>query len=114
MLVYPAFGLPLAIYTYGVITGGFYDPFVRPAIEPDFPAQEVLGFYCVLLTVFFSTALVQSDQWKASWVFHAAPLRSRAALVVGARKVIIWRYIAPFFGQNDLLSFIFNSSFNPV
>lgn len=97
LLVYPAFGLPLAIYLYGVATRSFFDPFVHPSIETSFPVQEILGFYCILLTVFFSTALVQSDQWKASWIFYAAPLADRAGLIVGARKIVVWGYLVPFF-----------------
>ncbi len=96
--IYPAYGLPAAVYIYGLITGGLGDPFVRRQIEGNaLPAQQLLGFYSVLITLFFATALSQSDQWQASWIFYAAPTRSRAAIVTGARKLIIWRYLAPFY-----------------
>ncbi|MCD4690600.1 hypothetical protein K8S17_03985 [bacterium] len=97
MRIYPAFGLPLAVFLFGVVTKSFHDPFGPRNIEPGFPIQELLGFYCVFITLFFATAMTQSDQWKASWIFHAAPVRDRVALIIGARKLVIWRYLLPFF-----------------
>ncbi len=95
--IYPAFGLPLAVYIYGIITDGLHDPFVPQAVSGGFPAHQLLGFYSVFITLFFATAIAQTDQWEASWVFFAAPVRSRAGIVTGARKLIIWRYLLPFF-----------------
>jgi len=97
MRVYPAFGLPLAVYLFGLVTRSLSDPFGPRVAEPGFPIQELLGFYCVFITLFFATAMTQSDQWKASWIFHAAPVRDRVAIIVGARKLVIWRYLLPFF-----------------
>ncbi len=97
MRIYPAFGLPLAVYLFGLVTRSFADPFGPRPVEEGFPIQELLGFYCVFITLFFATAMTQSDQWKASWIFHAAPVRDRVAIIVGARKLVIWRYILPFF-----------------
>ncbi len=96
--VYPAFGLPLAVYIFGLLTDGLGDPFANP--RPDtggFPAQMLLALYSVFITVFFTTAISQSDHWEASWIFYASPLDDRAGIIVGARKLIIWRYLAPFF-----------------
>ncbi len=95
--IYPAFGLPLAVYVYGLITGGLHDPFVPQEISGGFPAHQLLGFYSVFITLFFATAIAQSDQWEASWIFYSTPVRSRAGIVTGARKLIIWRYLLPFF-----------------
>jgi ABC-2 type transport system permease protein len=103
MRVYPAFGLPLAVYLFGLVTGSFADPFGPRNIEPGFPIQELLGFYCVFITLFFATAMTQSDQWRASWIFHAAPVHDRVAIIVGARKLVIWRYLIPFFAILFLL-----------
>ncbi len=107
MRIYPAFGLPLAVYLFGVLTRSFADPFGPRPMEQGFPIQELLGFYCVFITLFFATAMTQSDQWKASWIFHAAPVRDRVGIIVGARKLVIWRYIFPFFAVLlVLLSFV--------
>jgi hypothetical protein len=38
-----------------------------------------------------------SEHWRASWVFHAAPIEKRSDLLVGARKLVLCRYILPFF-----------------
>jgi len=97
MRIYPAFGLPLAVYLFGLVTKSFTDPFGPRSMEDGLPIQELLGFYCVFITLFFATAMTQSDQWKASWIFYAAPVRDRVAIIVGARKLVIWRYILPFF-----------------
>ena len=107
MRIYPAFGLPLAVYLFGLVTKSFTDPFGPHRLEQGLPIQELLGFYCVFITLFFATAMTQSDQWKASWIFHAAPVRDRVAIIVGARKLVIWRYILPFFAVLlVLLSFV--------
>ncbi len=95
--IYPAFGLPLAVYLFGLISGGLNDPLGPRAAEGTFPVRELLGFYCVFMTLFFASAITQSDQWKASWVFFSAPLDNRVGLLVGARKLVIWRYLFPFF-----------------
>ncbi len=95
--IYPAFGLPLAVYLFGLISGGLNDPLGPRAAEGTFPVRELLGFYCVFVTLFFASAITQSDQWKASWVFFSAPLENRVGLLVGARKLVIWRYLFPFF-----------------
>ncbi len=95
--IYPAFGLPLAVYLFGLVSGGLNDPLAPRPVESTFPVMELLGFYCVFITLFFASAITQSDQWKASWVFFAAPLENRVGLLVGARKLVIWRYMIPFF-----------------
>ncbi len=97
MRIYPAFGLPLAVYLFGLVTKSFADPFGPRPMDEGLPVQELLGFYCVFITLFFSTAMTQSDQWKASWIYYAAPVHDRVAIIVGARKLVIWRYILPFF-----------------
>lgn len=105
--IYPAFGLPLAAYLYGLLSHGPMSPFA-PA-DPDSPvaARELLGFYCVFMTFFFASTMTQSDEWEASWIFYAAPLDSRADLLTGARKLVIWRFIVPFFAVLAvLLSFL--------
>jgi len=95
--VYPAFGLPLAVYIFGLVTDGLYDPFRDVPPETGFPVQDILGFYCVFVSLFFATAVTQSDEWKASWVFYASPVTRRAGVMIGARKLITFRYLLPFF-----------------
>jgi len=94
--VYPAFGLPIAIIIFGYATGNLGDPFAPIDVE-GFRAHQLIGAYCIFITIFFATAIVQSDQWKASWIFYAAPVRRLGDLLVGARKLIIWRYLLPFY-----------------
>jgi hypothetical protein len=95
--IYPAFGLPLAVYLFGLVSGGLNDPLGPRSLENAFPVRELLGFYCVFITLFFASAITQSDQWKASWIFFAAPVENRVGLLIGARKLVIWRYMTPFF-----------------
>jgi ABC-2 type transport system permease protein len=101
--IYPAFGLPLAAYLYGLLSSGPMSPFV--AAEPDSPvaARELLGFYCVFMTFFFASTMTQSEEWHASWIFYAAPIGSRAGLLIGARKLVIGRFLVPFFIALGLL-----------
>ena len=104
--VYPAFGLPLAAYLFGLLTNGLHDPLVAAPEGAGLNIMNILGLYCVFISFFFASAMTQTDQWKASWLFYAAPIDDRSALVVGARKVVIWRYLVPFFaGLFVLLSF---------
>ncbi len=95
--IYPAFGLPLAAYLYGLLSRGPMSPFAPT--DPDSPvaARELLGFYCVFMTFFFASTMTQSEQWQASWIFYAAPIDSRAGLLIGARKLVIGRFLVPFF-----------------
>ena len=92
--VYPAFGLPIAAYVYGVLTGAFRTPDAAPR---DLDVFTILGLYCVFVSFFFTSATAASDQWKASWVFHAAPLPRRSDLMTGARALVLSRYVLPFF-----------------
>ncbi|MBD3366612.1 MAG: hypothetical protein GF405_00390 [Candidatus Eisenbacteria bacterium] len=104
--VYPAFGLPLAAYLFGLITGALHDPLLPSPDGAGLNVMNILGLYCVFISFFFASAMTQTDQWKASWLFYAAPVADRSELVVGARKVVIWRYLVPFFsGLFVLLSF---------
>jgi hypothetical protein len=104
--VYPAFGLPMAAYLFGLITGGLHDPLIASPDGAGLNVMNILGLYCVFISFFFASAMTQTDQWRASWLFYAAPLADRSGLVVGARKVVIWRYLVPFFaGLFVLLSF---------
>lgn len=105
--IYPAFGLPLAAYLFGLLSHGPMSPFVPG--DPDSPvaARELLGFYSVFMTFFFASTMTQSEEWQAGWIFYAAPLEDRAGLLVGARKLIIGRFIVPFFiGLGLLLLFV--------
>lgn len=92
--VYPAFGLPLAAYLYGVVSGAFRTP---DHVGKSMDILTILGLYCVFVSFFFTSAMGMSEHWRASWVFHAAPLERRSDLLVGARKLVLCRYILPFF-----------------
>lgn len=92
--VFPAFGLPLAAYLYGVLGGGFRTP---GHVGKSMDVLTILGLYCVFVSFFFTSAMGMSEHWRASWVFHAAPLERRSDLLVGARKLVLCRYILPFF-----------------
>jgi ABC-2 type transport system permease protein len=93
--VLPAFGLPLAAYIAGLLTGELADPLA--AGGSGVGLQQILGFYSMFVGFFFASGMVQSDQWKASWIFYAAPLENRDELATGARKLVISRFLVPFF-----------------
>jgi hypothetical protein len=93
--VYPAFGLPLAAYLYGVLSGSFGAP--KPGVER-MDVLTILGLYCVFVSFFFTSAMGMSEHWRAAWVFHAAPIERRPGLLVGARKFVLSAYILPFLG----------------
>lgn len=93
--ILPAFGLPLAAYIAGLLTGELADPLA--AGGSGVGLQQILGFYSMFVGFFFASGMVQSDQWKASWIFYAAPLENRDELATGARKLVISRFLVPFF-----------------
>ena len=93
--ILPAFGLPLAAYIAGLLTGELADPLA--ASGHGVGLQQILGFYSMFVGFFFASGMVQSDQWKASWIFYAAPLENREELMTGARKLVIFRFLVPFF-----------------
>jgi ABC-2 type transport system permease protein len=103
--VFPAFGLPLAAYVAGLMMGEITDP-LRPGGD-GMGLLQILGFYSMFVGFFFASALTQSDQWKASWVFYAAPLGDRSEVLAGARKYVVTQFLAPFFlVLFGLLSFV--------
>lgn len=95
--IYPAFGLPLAVYIAAFILHDLHSPLRAPPEGGPVALQEVMGLYCVFVSLFFASAMTQSDQWKAGWVFHTAPLADRAGVLQGARRLVVWRYLVPFF-----------------
>ncbi|MFH1690917.1 MAG: hypothetical protein ABIE42_11910 [Candidatus Eisenbacteria bacterium] len=95
--VYPAFGLPLAVYITALIRHDLHSPFVPSPDGSPVALQEIMGLYCIFVSLFFATAMTQSEQWKASWVFFAAPIGNLARVLQGARRLVIWRYLVPFF-----------------
>jgi hypothetical protein len=108
--VYPAFGLPLAVYVTALIRGDLRSPFTAAPAGSPVALQEIMGLYCIFVSLFFATAMTQSEQWKASWIFHAAPIGDPAMVLQGARRLVIWRYLLPFF----LLLFVLLSLRIPI
>jgi hypothetical protein len=108
--VYPAFGLPLAVYLTAFIRNDLHSPFVATPDGGPVALQEIMGLYCIFVSLFFATAMTQSEQWKASWIFHAAPMEDPARVLQGARRLVIWRYLIPFF----MLLFVLLSFRMPV
>jgi hypothetical protein len=95
--VYPAFGLPLAVYVCALVRSDLHSPFVPHQGSGPVALQEIMALYCVFVSLFFASAMAQSEQWRASWIFHAAPLGDPARLLRGARRLVLWRYLVPFF-----------------
>ncbi len=95
--VYPAFGLPLAVYVTAVIRHDLHSPFVPSPDGSPVALQEIMGLYCIFVSLFFATAMTQSEQWKASWVYFAAPVGNLAGVLQGARRLVVWRYLVPFY-----------------
>ncbi len=108
--VYPAFGLPLAVYLTALIRHDLHSPFVQSTDASPVALQEIMGLYCIFVSLFFATAMTQTEQWKASWLFYAAPLGDPSGVLRGARRLVIWRYLVPFF----LLLFVLLSLAMPV
>jgi hypothetical protein len=108
--VYPAFGLPLAVYLTAVIRHDLHSPFVQSTDGSPVALQEIMGLYCIFVSLFFATAMTQTEQWKASWLFYAAPLGDPSGVLRGARRLVVWRYLVPFF----LLLFVLLSLAMPV
>jgi hypothetical protein len=108
--VYPAFGLPLAVYLTALIRHDLHSPFVQSPDGSPVALQEIMGLYCIFVSLFFATAMTQTEQWKASWLFYAAPLTDPSGVLRGARRLVIWRYLIPFF----LLLFVLLSLAMPV
>ena len=108
--VYPAFGLPLAVYLTALIRHDLHSPFVQSPDGSPVALQEIMGLYCIFVSLFFASAMTQTEQWKASWLFYAAPLANPSGVLRGARRLVIWRYLIPFF----LLLFVLLSLAMPV
>ena len=108
--VYPAFGLPLAVYITALVRHDLHSPFVQSPGGSPVALQEIMGLYCIFVSLFFAAAMTQTEQWKASWLFYAAPIGDPSGLLRGARRLVIWRYLIPFF----ILLFVLLSLAMPV
>jgi ABC-2 type transport system permease protein len=93
--IFPAFGLPLAAYVAGLLVGEITDPLKSGGDSVGL--LQILGFYSMFVGFFFASGITQSDQWKASWLFYAAPLGDRAQVLTGARKFVVTQFLIPFF-----------------
>lgn len=91
--LFPSFGIPLAMLAFFLWEGSLSDPFSNlKGYETIFPL-----IFLVYVVFFFYEIISTSENWKASWIFWAAPIEKPSAIFWGAAKLFLVRYIVPFF-----------------
>ncbi len=99
------FIIPIPFIALSLLKGEFKDPFtVQPHIS-------TLGSFAFLSFpgIYFHFSLYSTEDWKASWIFWASPIKNPSGLYRGALRLFVAGYIVPFFG----LFFIFLCFFLP-
>ncbi len=64
---------------------------------PETGTHLILLYMCSVVMLQAYSFLCISDQYKASWIYYAAPLHEPGAILAGAFKVIWVKYFLPFF-----------------
>ena len=53
--------------------------------------------FMIWVAVFFYQMIPTSDDWKASWIYHVAPIENFAKIYWGSIKAILLKYMTPYF-----------------
>ena len=92
MRVFPAFAMPLAVMGMFILDGELTDPFIAPNT-----ATLMSMFFLIYIAVIFNQIITTSDHWQASWIFRAAPVPDYSRLYWGGLKVLLVKYMLPYF-----------------
>ncbi|MDX9758116.1 MAG: hypothetical protein RBU27_03055 [Bacteroidota bacterium] len=87
--------------------GGLADPFVSPAEHVS--KTTLLYFALAFFPVLLMAAMVRSDSWQASWIFHATP-SDKGNLVLAMKDVLMVLFVLPYvLALGILFAVYFNS-----
>ena len=87
--------------------GGLADPFVAPAEHVS--KTTLLYFALAFFPVLLMAAMVRSDSWQASWIFHATP-SDKGNLVLAMKDVLMVFFVLPYvLGLGIIFAFHFTS-----
>lgn len=88
--------------------GGLADPFVAPAEHVS--KTTLLYFALAFFPVLLMAAMVRSDSWQASWIFHATP-SDKGSLVLAMKDVLMVLFVLPYvLGLGIIFAFHFTSA----
>ena len=88
------FIIPIPFLFLALLDKGFKDPLAGDLSFYNFFFLAYLSMPGIL----FPFNLPNAEDWKASWIFWAAPLEDPAGLFRGAFKLFLARYLLPYFG----------------
>ena len=96
MRVYPSFAF-IPIYFVYVLTmnhQSITDVFHH---LPDHPVHLFLLYFSSFVMISASSYMAMSDQYKAAWVYYAAPVAVPGKIMIGAFKALWVKFFLPFF-----------------
>ncbi len=96
MRVYPSFAF-IPIYFFYILTQNHQsltDVFHQ---LPDRPVHLFLLYFSSFVMISASAYLAMSEQYKAAWVYYAAPVAVPGKIMIGAFKALWVKFFLPFF-----------------
>lgn len=91
--------------------GGLADPFVDPARHV--AKANLLYFAMAFFPVLLMASMTRSDQYRASWIFHATPM-DKGKLVLAVKDVLVVFFVFPYVLSLGIIFGFFFESFRNV
>jgi hypothetical protein len=96
MTLYPTLGFPLAFLVLAIIQKDITDPYTSQA-SSQFGMSYMVVFFVFFMVYMMVMGVRYSQEWEASWIFHAAPLASPGRFLRGVQWMLLTRLMIPFF-----------------
>ncbi len=106
MRVFPTFAYVPVYFVYLLLSKGesFKDAWHE---MPEKPGYIILLYMCAFVMMNAMNYLYISEQYKAAWVYHAAPLKTPGGVLSGAFKALWLKYLFPFFAVLSIFTITF-------
>ena len=111
MSVYPLLGMPFAFIALAILEGDLRNPFTEGIFGEGGTYGNMVLFFIFFMAYSLFNVMLYADDWKASWIFQAAPVSSPGQLFYGLKLAVYMRALCPFLG---LLFIVYAVQFNPL
>ncbi|MBN2414359.1 hypothetical protein JXO52_00880 [bacterium] len=111
MSVYPLLGMPFAFIALALIEGDLQNPFTEGMFSGEGTYGNIVMFFIFFMAYTLFNVMLYADDWKAAWIFQAAPLSSPGQLFYGLKLAVYLRALCPFLA---LLFIVYALNFGPI
>jgi len=106
MRVFPTFAYVPVYFVYLLLSK--HESFKDAWIDmPNNPGYIILLYMCAFVMMNALNYLYISEQYKAAWVYYAAPLKTPGGVLSGAFKALWLKYMFPFFAVLSIFTITF-------